>query len=185
LMPPMMLPDEAEKELLDFLMVRDRPQPAPDPNAPPRYAFGNYQLLLDHEKYPGIKPPWGTLTCLDLNTGKLAWQVPLGEYEELTKAGVSLTGTPNFAGAMVTASGLVFCSGTADNKIRAFDAQDGRELWSAVLPWHGTAPPATYEIDGRQYVVIAATGGGKLTSAGLRPGPTGDAWVAFALPAKK
>ena len=156
--------------------MRDRPQPPDDPNAPPRYSFGGYLKLLDPEGYPGCKPPWGTLTCLDLDRGKIAWQVPLGEYPELTARGMPKTGTENFGGAMVTAGGLVFCSGTRDNKIRAFDADSGVELWSAGLPLHGTAPPASYEVNGRQFIVLPATGGGKLG------GPTGDAWVAFALP---
>ena len=104
--------------------------------------------------------------------------MPLGEYPELTSRGIPKTGQENFGGATVTAGGLVFCSGTRDNKIRAFSSADGKELWSAPLPLHGTAMPATYEVDGRQFVVLPATGGGKLG------GPQGDAWVAFALPAK-
>ena len=179
LMPPQpMLTEEQQRALLDFLFVRDRPQPPLDPSAPPRYSFGGYQRLSDPELYPGCKPPWGTLNCLDLNTGKLMWKAPLGDYEALNKAGVPKTGTENFGGAMVTAGGLVFCSGTRDNKIRAFDSENGAELWSAPLPLHGTAPPATYEANGRQFIVLPATGGGKLG------GPTGDAWVAFALPEK-
>ena len=169
--------DPERKALLDFLMGRDRPSAAPDPKAPPRYAHMDDGRLLDNEGYPGCKPPWGTLNCLDLNTGKLVWQVPLGEYPELTKAGIPKTGTENFGGATVTAAGLVFCSGTLDNKIRAFDARTGAELWSAGLPAHGSAPPITYEINGRQYLVIPATGGGKIG------GSVSDAWVAFALPA--
>jgi quinoprotein glucose dehydrogenase len=76
----------------------------------------------------------------------------------------------------VTAGGLVFCAGTADQLIRAFDADTGHELWRGRLPWAGYAAPAVYQIGGREYVVIAATGGGKVG------GPTGDAYVAFALP---
>ena len=102
--------------------------------------------------------------------------MPLGEHEELLADGIKNTGTENFGGAIVTAGGLVFCSGTRDSKIRAFDKESGRELWSARLPWTGSAPPATYAVNGRQYVVIAATGGGKLGT------PVGDAYVAFALP---
>jgi quinoprotein glucose dehydrogenase len=177
-MPPLgaVIPAEQQRDLQAFLFVKDRPQPAPNPNEPPRYAFGWYKKLLDQDQYPGIKPPWGTLNCLDLNSGKLLWRVPLGEYPELTKLGVPKTGTENMGGATVTAGGVVFASGTRDGKIRAFAAADGAELWSATLPLHGTAPPATYEVEGRQFVVIAATGGGKLGGA------TGDAWVAFALP---
>ena len=104
------------------------------------------------------------------------WQVPLGEYKELTALGIAKTGTENFGGAMVTAGNLVFASGTKDGNIYAFDATTGAELWSAGLPFIGTAPPMTYELEGKQYVVIPATGGGKLNM------PAGDAWVAFALP---
>ena len=173
------IPPDQLQDLQAFLFVKDRPQVAPAPGEPPRYAFGWYKKVLDQDGYPGIKPPWGSLNCIDLNTGLLLWRVPLGEHEELTKKGMPKTGTENMGGATVTAGGLVFCSGTRDNKIRAFSATDGTELWSATLPWNGTAPPAVYEVDGRQFVVIAASGGGKTG------GPVGDAWVAFALPAKK
>ena len=176
--PPPMTPEQ-QKQLLDFLFVRDRPQPPTDPNAPPKYSFSGYRRLMDAEEYPGCKPPWGTLNCIDLNTGKIVFRVPLGEYDELKKAGVPKTGQENFGGAMVTAGGLVFASGTRDEKIRAFDSRSGEELWSAKLPLHGTAPPATYEANGKQFVVIAASGGGKLG------GEMGDSWVAFALPEKK
>ncbi|RYD69976.1 MAG: pyrroloquinoline quinone-dependent dehydrogenase, partial [Verrucomicrobiaceae bacterium] len=86
------------------------------------------------------------------------------------------TGTENFGGATVTAGGLVFCSGTRDGKIRAFDAENGKEVWSHTLPFVGSAPPTVYEVNGRQFVVVPATGGGKLAM------PAGDAYVAFALP---
>jgi quinoprotein glucose dehydrogenase len=172
------MPEADTQALLDFLFVRDRGDAKlPTTRADrPQYSYNGYPKLLDQEGYPGNTPPWGTLNCLDLNTGKLLWQVPLGEYPELTAQGIPKTGTENFGGPMVTAGGLVFCAGTRDEKLRAFDAQTGRELWSAKLPWGGFAPPATYEVDGRQYIVIAATGGGKLG------GPMGDAYVAFALP---
>jgi quinoprotein glucose dehydrogenase len=173
-------PDMTEGDLaalVDYLMLRDRPVlPMPSPGERPRYSFNGYPKFLDHEGYPASKPPWGTLNCIDLNTGRLVWRVPLGEHEELTRQGIPLTGTENFGGAMVTAGGLVFVSGTRDCKIRAFDSQTGAELWSARLPWAGSAPPAGYEVNGRQFIVIPATGGGKL---GM---PTGDAYVAFALP---
>ena len=164
------------KAVIDFILIRDRPLPATPRGERPHYSFNGYPKFLDQEGYPGIKPPWGTLNCLDLNTGKSVWQVPLGEHEELTAQGVKITGTENFGGAIVTAGGLVFCAGTRDSRIRAFDSDNGRELWSAKLPWVGSAPPATYSVNGRQYIVIAATGGGKLET------PAGDAYVAFALP---
>lgn len=180
-MPPMPQLDDAQRAaLLDFLFARDRPAaPAAGRAAAsttPRYAISGYRKLLDADGYPGSKPPWGTLNCLDLNTGKILWRVPLGEHPEITPPGAPKTGTENFGGASVTAGGLVFVAGTRDEKIRAFDKDTGEELWSAKLPWGGFAPPSIYEAGGRQFVVIAATGGGKLA------GPSGDAWVAFALP---
>ena len=164
------------KALLDYLMLRDRPLPATNPPTErPVYSFTGYPKFYDHEGYPANKPPWGTLNCLDLNTGKLLWKVPLGEHSELTRDGVPKTGTENYGGAIATAGGLVFCAGTTDRKIRAFDKDTGAELWSANLPWVGNAPPATYQVDGRQFIVIAATGSKLGTSFG-------DAYVAFALP---
>jgi len=171
--PPMT--ESPMKELLDFLLVPDRPQPPPEPGIPPRYVHAISRRLLDHESFPGIKPPWGTQNCLDLNTGKLVWKVPLGEYPELTKAGLPKTGTENYSGPMTTAGGLVFCAGTKDAKIRAFDARTGAELWAGSLPHDKSTPPANYEVKGRQFVVVAAPGVRMLS------GPVGDAWVAFAL----
>jgi len=168
------------KALVDFLMLRDRPLP-PMPPKPerPRYRDHGYPKFYDNEGYPANKPPWGTLNCIDLNTGKLLWKVPHGEYAELTAQGVPKTGTENYGGPIVTAGGLVFCAGARDTKLWAYDKDTGAELWSAPLPWTGSAPPATYQVNGRQYVVIAATGGNKLGT------PYGDAYVAFALPASQ
>jgi quinoprotein glucose dehydrogenase len=164
--------------LMDYLLLRDRGTPPPAAKeARPRYSFTGYPRFRDNEGYPANKPPWGTLNCLDLNTGKILWKVPLGEYPELAAQGVPKTGTENYGGPIVTAGGLVFCSGTRDAKIRAFDKDTGAELWSGELPWVGIAPPATYLLNGRQYVVTAATGN-KLG----KQSEYGDAYVAFALP---
>jgi quinoprotein glucose dehydrogenase len=134
--------------------------------------------IWDHEGYPGVKPPWGTLTAIDLNRGEIAWQAPLGEYPELAKRGVPATGIRNLGGSITTAGGLIFIGSTADEKFRAFDSSTGRLLWEHPLPFAGYAAPATYSLEGRQFVVIAAGGGGKLGT------PAGDAYVAFALPDK-
>jgi quinoprotein glucose dehydrogenase len=181
-MPPNLAGDlsASEKgELLDYLFRRRQPPSAgpTDRRVPdnPRYTFTGYNFLVDDEGYPGIKPPWGLLNCYDLNTGRVVWRVPLGEIAALTKQGVPITGSQNLGGATVTAGGLVFCAGTADQKLRAFDSATGRELWSAKLPFAGTAAPAVYEVAGRQFIVITATGGGRVG------GPAGDAYVAFAL----
>ncbi len=173
-------PDITEDDLtalVDYLLVRDGfVKPRTRPPERPTYSVNGYPKFYDPEGYPANKPPWGTLNCIDLNTGKLIWRVPLGEHPELAAEGHQNAGTENYGGAIVTAGGLVFCAGTRDNKIRAFDKETGAELWSSKLPFTGNAPPASYEVNGRQYIVIAATGGNKLGT------PYGDAYVAFALP---
>ena len=174
----LVLNDDQKKELLDFLFRRNQPPSlAPRGDETAKYVFDGFNFLVDHEGYPGINPPWGLLNCYDLNTGKVLWRVPLGELEELTKQGVPKTGSQTLGGASVTAGGLVFVAATQDEKLRAFDADTGEELWSAKLPFAGTSAPAIYEVNGREYVVITSTGGGRV---GGKSGP-GDAYVAFAL----
>ncbi|MCX6894947.1 MAG: PQQ-binding-like beta-propeller repeat protein [Verrucomicrobia bacterium] len=166
--------------LIDYLMARDGfVKPRTTPPERPTYSVSGAPKFYDPEGFPANKPPWGTLNCIDLNTGKLVWRKPLGEDPRLVAEGLRNTGTENYGGAIVTAGGLVFAAGTRDNKIRAFDKDTGEELWSAQLPWTGSAPPASYEVNGRQYIVIAASGGNKLGT------PYGDAYVAFALPPAK
>jgi quinoprotein glucose dehydrogenase len=127
-------------------------------------------------RYPCQSPPWGTLSAVDLNDGRLVWRVPLGVFPELEARGIPATGTPNLGGVLVTAGGVVFGAGTMDERFRAFDAATGEMLWEAQLPAAGYAGPATYlGADGRQYVLVAAGGGGKWGT------PSGDAFVAFAL----
>jgi quinoprotein glucose dehydrogenase len=140
------------------------------------YSHAGYVQLRDHEGYPAIKPPWGVLNAINLNTGEFAWRTTLGEYPELKARGVPQTGTENFGGTIVTAGGLVFIGGTKDERFHAFDRDTGRLLWEYQLPAGGYATPSTYMVGGRQYVVIAAGGAGKLGTK------AGDAFVAFALP---
>jgi quinoprotein glucose dehydrogenase len=144
-----------------------------EPGVP--YTSTGYNRFLDPDGYPAVKPPWGTLSAIDLGRGAIRWQVPLGEYPELTRRGVPPTGTENYGGPIVTGGGLVFIAATRDEMFRAFDKVTGRTLWQAPLPAGGYATPCTYEVDGRQYVVVAAGGG----TMGTR---SGDAYVAFALP---
>lgn len=153
--------------------------PANGPNA--RYRFTGYHRWLDPDGFPAVQPPWGTLSAINLNTGEYAWKVPLGEYPALVAQGVKDTGSENYGGPIVTAGGLVFIAATNFNhKFRAFDKSTGALLWEATLPFSGNATPITYQLGGRQYVVIYATGG-----KAPRGSPTGGAYVAFALPAGK
>lgn len=137
------------------------------------YNFDGYTWFRDKDGYPGIKPPWGNLTAVDLNRGTFAWRIPLGSYPELADKN---TGTENFGGAIVTGGGIVFIGSTRDEKLHAFDSADGRLLGEWPLPAGGYACPSTYGVNGKQYVVIAAGGGGKI---GTR---SGDTYMAFALP---
>jgi quinoprotein glucose dehydrogenase len=141
-----------------------------------RYRMKAYNFLKDENGYPGTTPPWGTLNALDLNTAEIKWSIPLGAYSALTARGIPPTGTQLFGGGIVTAGGLIFIAATADEKFRALDKRTGKILWEYQLPCGGYATPSTYSIDGRQYVIIAAGGGGSQATR------TGDYYIAFALP---
>lgn len=145
----------------------------------PKYRFTGYHRFLDAEGYPAIAPPWGTLNAINLNTGEYAWRIPFGEYPELAAKGMKNTGSENYGGPVVTAGGLVFIAATNfDRKFRAFDKATGKLLWETILPFAGNATPATYQVGGRQFVVVHATGG-----KARRGEPGGSVYVAFALPA--
>ncbi|HEY7855991.1 MAG TPA: PQQ-binding-like beta-propeller repeat protein, partial [Terriglobales bacterium] len=137
--------------------------------------FGLYRSFLfapdPAAHLPCNQPPWGSIVALDVFSGKIAWSVPLGTFI----AGKQ-TGTPNLGGPIATAGGLVFTSAAMDGKLRAFDSSTGKEVWSVALPAGGQATPMTYELDGKQYVVICAGGHGKLGTK------LGDAVVAYMLP---
>jgi quinoprotein glucose dehydrogenase len=186
------LRDAELQQLLDFL---DLPPSAPSnlpaasightpreltgnaSSADLKYHFTGYRKFLDPDGYPAVIPPWGTLNAIDLNTGRFLWKIPLGQYPELVAKGRPNTGSENYGGPILTAGGVLFIGATIyDRKLRAFDAKTGRLLWEGNLPYAGTATPATYMIDGRQYVVIATSG------ARDSKGPQGAAYVAFALP---
>ncbi|MEO7145721.1 MAG: PQQ-binding-like beta-propeller repeat protein, partial [Bryobacteraceae bacterium] len=141
-----------------------------------KYGIDGYNKFLDPGGYPAVKPPWGTLNAIDLDKGEIVWKIPFGEYPELAAKGLRDTGSENYGGPLVTAGGLVFIGATVrDRKFHAYDKQTGKLLWETLLPAPGVATPATYEINGRQYIVIAA-GGGKA------PDTSGGKYVAFALP---
>lgn len=144
-----------------------------DPNIVP-YSIDYFGRFMDQNGYPAVKPPWGTLNAIDLNKGEIVWQVPLGEYEELSNQGFPKTGTENYGGPIVTEGGLIFIGATNDEYFRAFDKKTGEEIWKNKLPAGGYATPITYQIDGKQYVVIAC-GGGKMGTK------SGNSYIAFAL----
>ena len=134
--------------------------------------------LRDPEGYPGTKPPWGTLTAINLNNGKIVWQSPLGYYEKLKEKGL-ITGTENFGGATATSGGLVFVGGTMDKLFRAFDSDSGEEIWSYKLPFIASAPPTSYKVGEEQYIIVPATGGTTLKIFYGDQVELGDAFVAF------
>ncbi len=168
------------KALLDYLVTgkdtAGRKEVTGVAPAQARYAFTGYRKFLDPDGYPAVAPPWGTLNAIDLNSGEYLWRIPLGEYPELAAKGM-VTGSENYGGPILTATGLLFIGATLhDKKIRAFDASDGKLLWDAKLPYAGNATPITYMAGGRQYVLIQAD------NARDKKAAQGAAYVAFALP---
>ena len=146
------------------------------PGAGYPFDHDGYKRFQDPEGYPAIKPPWGQLHAIDLNRGEIAWQATVGEHAELKARGVPATGTELIGGSIVTAGGLVFLGASKDEMFRAFDTATGKVVWETLLEAGAYATPATYQANGKQYVVVAAGGGGKQRTK------SGDAFVAFALP---
>jgi quinoprotein glucose dehydrogenase len=134
---------------------------------------GEYARFWDEHQWPCQKPPWGTLSAVDANSGEIVWKVPLGVVDELKAP----TGTPNLGGTIVTNGGVVFIGATTDSRFRAFDSRTGEELWAGDLEASAHATPITYlgKKSGKQFVVIAAGGGGYFR------GKVSDALAAFAL----
>jgi quinoprotein glucose dehydrogenase len=145
---------------------------------PLKYTHDGYNKFLDPDGYPAVEPPWGTLNAINLDTGAYVWKISFGEFPELVAEGMRDTGSENYGGPLVTAGGLLFIAATNhDRKFHAYDKASGKLLWETVLPAAGNATPATYAVEGKQFVVIGA-GGGKWGS------PSGGTYVAFALPGK-
>ena len=138
------------------------------------YAIVGFGRFKDNRGYPVMKPPWGTLNAIDLNTGDYLWTVPLGNEDDLNDPEYPVSGTENYGGPVITAGGLLFIAATRDEKFRAFNMRTGKKLWETTLPAGGYATPATYEVNGKQYVVVVC-GGGKMGT------PSGDQYLAFSL----
>src|SRR5215510_10590071 len=207
------LPTQTVNAVVQYVMSGEAKEPMPAESSPIelKYNFNGYHKFYDPDGYPAVVPPWGTLNAINLNTGEYVWKIPLGEYPELAAQGIKDTGTENYGGPLVTAGGLVFIGATNfDRKFRAFDKDTGDLLWETTMINSGNATPATYQIAGKQYVVIPAFGGygrpasplvaggppisaggsqgggGRGRGAGPSPdvgtgGPSGGAFVAFAV----
>jgi len=144
-------------------------------NEIPYVSTGHWDFR-DPAGYPINKRPWGTLNAIDLSNGRIKWQVPLGTYPQLEAQGLPPTGTFNIGGPVVTAGGLIFIGAAQDERLHAFDKDTGELLWEFQMEAGGYSTPSTFEVDGRQYLVIAAGGGGK---PGTKPG---NSYYCFALP---
>ncbi|HTF28880.1 MAG TPA: PQQ-binding-like beta-propeller repeat protein, partial [Flavitalea sp.] len=179
------LSEKERKDLVAYLYSdKENPAPAPVPkedkkevtgNQPANYEISGYTKFLDKDGYPAISPPWGTLNAIDLNTGEYVWKKVFGTYPELEEKGIPQTGSESYGGPVITASGLLFIAGTKDKKFHVYNKATGELLWETTLPAAGFATPSTYQVNGRQYIVIAC-GGTKLGAE------KGDSYVAFALP---
>lgn len=176
--------EEEQAALIAYLYGDDIIMPEEDKKEPglensgdsqERYAISGYTKFLDKDGYPAISPPWGTLNAIDLNTGEYLWKKTFGEYPDLIAKGIPPTGSESYGGPVITASGVLFIAGTKDKKLRAYNMKNGDLVWETLLPAASFATPSTYEVDGRQYLVVAC-GGTKLGAE------KGDSYMAFRLP---
>lgn len=176
--------EEEKKAIVEFLFTEQASEPitrepglvSNDVDSDEvRYEISGYKKFLDDKGFPAISPPWGTLNAIDLNSGEYLWKIPFGETPELMEKGITGTGSESYGGPVVTASNLLFIGGTRDAMFRVYDKTNGKLLWDTQLPAAAFATPSTYEVNGKQYVVIAC-GGTKLGAA------SGDSYVAFTLP---
>ncbi|MVM28873.1 PQQ-binding-like beta-propeller repeat protein [Spirosoma sp. HMF4905] len=174
-----------KQSLLAFLFGDESQEPGMNHDAEPGlskaeqaktkvpYQISGYSKFLDKNGYPAVPTPWGTLNAINLNTGEYVWKTVLGNYPELKTK--EPTGSESYGGPVITAGGVLFIAGTKDGLFKAYSRKTGKLLWQTKLPAAAFATPSTYEVNGKQYVVLAC-GGTKLGAA------KGDSYVAFALP---
>jgi len=140
----------------------------------PPYQMTGYNKFLDSKGLPALSPPWGTLNAIDLNTGKYLWKIPFGDEPSLAQKGITGTGAENYGGPIVTASGLLIIGAAKDGKLRIYESKTGKLLRVITLPAAAFATPSTYQVNGKQYIVIAC-GGTKLGT------PKGNKYIAYSL----
>lgn len=176
------LTDDEKNAIVNFLFgkesksqMEESEETTGDMGSTKKFVPGGWGILLDQDGYFGVKPPWGTLSAIDLNKGEILWRTPLGIYPELVEKGLPPTGTQNLGGPLVTNGGVIFIGATRDEYFRAFDKENGEVLWEFKLPSGGYATPSTYQIKGTQYIVIAAGGGGRVGTK------SGDSYISFRL----
>ena len=146
----------------------------------PKYT-SSFKRALDENGIPIIKPPWGTISAINLNNGKIIWQIPFGEFDFLKKKGFPKTGTENFGGVTATAGNIAIATGTLDKKIYIFDSTTGKTLYEKTLPFIGSAPPSTYLYDDQQYIILHVSGGTTLQKGYPNLVETGNKLIAFKL----
>jgi quinoprotein glucose dehydrogenase len=153
------------------------------PMQPPGY-IGGTPYAIEHGPLmspffsPCTAPPWNKLVAVDVAMGEIKWEIPFGVLDKLVPVPLPLNwGAPSAGGPIITAGGLIFIGATADSRFRAFDIDTGEELWQDMLPTSAMATPMTYQVDGRQFVVIAAGGHSWYYANGID-----DYLIAFALP---
>ena len=122
--------------------------------------IGNYthkwEKFVDEKNYPAVKPPWGSIVALNLNSGRIIWKVPFGEWDDLKKMNIKKTGTFNRSGITASGGNLIFASGTQDNNFTVFDSRNGEELWFHKMTHPGSAPPLIFENNSNQYIIVPA-----------------------------